>query len=194
MKKFSSYFLGNFEWKKEITCSLSLYNRLRCFTNNACRRCLLLIICVFLWNGPCWAEGIAVIVHPTNQVDSLTIAQLARIYKGKQKYWTDGKQMIVVNRPVKSRIRKDFYKKVLNSGPAKKFHVPGSPIVFKSMVQRSSRSVLRFVSRMPGTIAYIYLSEIAGTKGKEVKVLKIDETAPTEENIRKGKYVLGVTP
>jgi len=132
-----------------------------------------LIILFSLWANICMAESIAIIVNPTNQLDSLSISKLARIYKGKKKHWSDGKEITVVNRSATSKIRKLFYKKVMHSEPTKKFYTPGNPIPFKGLIQRSSQSILRLVAHMPGTIGYVYQSELEKAKNKRVKIISI---------------------
>ena len=103
---------------------------------------------------------------------NLSIAQLARIYKGQQQQWPDGKRIVVVNRPVDSAVRKVFYKKVLDSKPTQKFHLPNTPIPFRSIVQRSSLATMRFVNNLPEAISYLYLSELElEEKSKQIKIV-----------------------
>jgi ABC-type phosphate transport system substrate-binding protein len=124
----------------------------------------------------CWAERIAVIVNRANPVDDLSTAKLARIYKGKQQKWPDGRQIVVVNRPVNSAIRKVFYQKVLNGKPNQKFYVTGSPIPFRSIIQCSSLATMRFINNMPEAIGYIYLNELETDKSnRNIKLVGVIE-------------------
>ncbi len=127
-------------------------------------------------NKICAAESIAVIVNRANPTNDISLARLARIYKGKQQKWSDGKRIIVVNRPVDSTIRRVFYQKVLDSKPNQKFYVPGTPITFRSLIQRSSLAAIRFVNNLPEAIGYLYLNELElDENNKNVKVVKVIE-------------------
>jgi phosphate transport system substrate-binding protein len=148
---------------------------------------ILLSFSIFGGSGYCEAEGIAVVVNRANPVDKLSIAQLARIYKGQQQQWPDGKQIIVVNRPVDSAVRKVFYQKVLASKPTQKFYLPNTPIPFRTIVQRSSLATVKFVSNLPEAIGYLYLNELElDEKSKNVKIIRVieiedDPSPPSEE-------------
>lgn len=135
------------------------------------------LIIFLLWGvNCCWAEEIAVIVNRANSLESPSIAQLARIYKGQQRQWSDGRQIVVVNRPVDSVVRKLFYRKVLKSKPTQKFSQPGTPIPFRSIVQRSSLATIRFVNNLPEAIGYIYSSELElDEKNTAIKIVGLIE-------------------
>ncbi len=135
--------------------------------------CILLLF-VFTETSHCWAEAIAVIANKSNPVDTLSTAEIARIYKGKQQSWSDGNQIMVINRPARSDVRKEFYKKVLKCGPTKKFYDPGSPTIFKTLVQRSDLATLRFVANMSDAIGYVYVSKL-DKNNPDIKVLKVIE-------------------
>ena len=130
---------------------------------------------VFLCNF-CWAKNIAVIVNQANQIDRLSTSQLARIYKGQQLSWPDGKQIVLVNRPTDSAIRKAFYQKALDSKPTQKFYLPGSPIPLRSIVQESIQATLRFVKNMPEAIGYVFSSELEQAESnQEIKIIQVIE-------------------
>ncbi len=127
------------------------------------------------------------IVNRENSVGTLSVTQLSRIYKGHQQQWKNGNQIIVVNRPVDSMVRKLFYRKVLQSKPSQKFSQPGTPIPFRSIVQRSSLATIRFVNNLPEAIGYIYSSELElDEKNTSIKIIGLIEledepVTPTEE-------------
>lgn len=95
--------------------------------------------------GTSWAEGIAVIVNGKNKVGNLSMSELNQIYRGRMSSWPDGKEIVAVNRDAGSPIRAEFYSKVLNSKPTEKFFLPGSPIPFRTIVQRSATGATKFV-------------------------------------------------
>lgn len=116
------------------------------------------------------AEGIAVIINENNPTRELSIADLGRIYRGRTTAWSDGKSIVAVNRDSSSGVREDFYGKVLDSKPTEKFFLPGSPVPFRTLVQRSAEAVIRYVAGEGRAIGYVYLSELNG-KAEGVKVI-----------------------
>ena len=115
------------------------------------------------------------IVHHNNSLESLTVVELAAIYKGQKSKWGNGKKIVVTNRPIASSIRARFYKQALRAKPSKKFRLRGSPLPFKTTRVKSDLATRKFVSRVPNAIGYISLSQVDHT----VKVLNIAGTAPS---------------
>ncbi|MFQ5444984.1 MAG: substrate-binding domain-containing protein [Nitrospinales bacterium] len=113
-------------------------------------------------------------MNKKNKINNLSKANLARIYRGAIENWNNGKRILVVNRPFNRQIRAEFYKKILNSKPTKKFFKRGSPIPIKMMIQQSSLATIKFISRIPNALGYIYLSQLTD----EVKVLSINNARP----------------
>lgn len=140
------------------------------------KKILICSLLLFVFGGAdyCWAEAIAVIVNSANSEDTLSVGELANIYRGRQQIWSDGKHVVVVNRSVKSEVRRVFYDKVLDSKPTKKFYDPGSPALFRTIVQRSSLALMKFVANMPGAIGYVYVSEV-DKKNTKIKIIKVIE-------------------
>lgn len=103
-------------------------------------------------------NSIAVIVHPANQLVSLEVASIAKIYRGRELSWSSGDKILAINRPITSEVRKYFYHHVLNSKPSKQFFSKGSPIPFKTMVARSDLAAKRLVARIPHAISYVNLA------------------------------------
>ena len=136
-----------------------------------------------------WAEGIAVIVNETNGTSDMTIKDLSRIYSARTTEWSNGRPIVAVNRDARSDVRKDFYKKVLRSKPTQRFFLPGSPIPFRTIVQKSANGATRFVASEKNAIGYVHLTELTGNE-EGIKVLKINGVMPTSETIKSGTYKL----
>lgn len=115
-------------------------------------------------------QAIVLIVNVSNDIKQLNKKELALIYNGKKEMWPDGQKIVVINRKIDSGIREQFYKKVFNAKPTKKFFVSGSPVPFKTMVLKSDKATRLLVSRIPNAIGYIY-SESADSS---IKIVKID--------------------
>lgn len=146
---------------------------------------IIFYITLFLFATPVlssMAESIAIIVNKSNQADNISSVALSNFYKGLIEKGENGQRVIVVNRPKDDKIREKFYKIILRSKATKKFYKTGSPLPFKTLTIESDRAMLRFVSRIPNSIGYMYLSEVDDT----VKVLKVNGIAPSLKD-----YVLG---
>ena len=117
------------------------------------------------------SESVAVIVNKSSPIATLTEFELARIYQGRNIHWNDRSKIVVINRPVNSEIRRQFYNYALQSSPARKFYNTSTPIPFKTMVVVSDLSTKRFVAYIPNSIGYISAKNIDDS----VKVLMILE-------------------
>lgn len=123
-------------------------------------------------------DCIAVIVHPSNNVDNLTLEQVRDIFSGKIKDWKEvgGKpgKIIVVNRDEASGTREAFKKLVLGE----------EEFVDSAIVQPGTGQVKSFVSTTPEAIGYISF----GMVDSSVKALKIEGVEPSIKTIKDGSY------
>lgn len=128
-------------------------------------------------------DAIAVIVNPNNPIESLTTSQVADIFAGKIKNWSEvcppgvtyDHEIGLVNRDEASGTREAFSKLVmkgLDFDPTAAV-LPGTGQV-RSVVAQS-------------TIAVGYIS-LGFVKGSPVKALIIDGVTPTEANVANGTY------
>ncbi len=137
-------------------------------------------------------DGIAMIVHPSNDIKGLTIAQLAAIYSGKAKTWNKvgGKSssaIVAVGRDSSSGTYGFFQQAVLG----------GKPYRRDMLGMASNAAVAQAVAQSKYSIGYVGMAyaEQYEKKGK-VKTLYISRKAgeqgmqPTEETVRSGKYPL----
>ncbi|MBC5815748.1 MAG: phosphate ABC transporter substrate-binding protein [Candidatus Eremiobacteraeota bacterium] len=125
--------------------------------------------------------GFGVIVNPSAGVSGLSRKQIRDIFSGKVTNWSqvggkDG-QITVINRPRASGTRAVFNATVMGA----------SRISEAGLVEDSSGTVVNTVGSTPGSISYVALGY---TRGKPVNILKVDNIAPTEENIERGKYAI----
>jgi phosphate transport system substrate-binding protein len=126
-------------------------------------------------------DGLAIIVHPSNPVKSLTKEQVQRIYAGEITNWkqvggTDA-PITVITREEGSGTRGAFEELVM--GKDKK-------ISNSALVQDSTGAVRQMVSSNPGAIGYISL----GLVDSSVKPVPLDGVDPTDANIDAGMYPL----
>lgn len=113
-----------------------------------------------------WAKPIAVIVNKTNGA-KISKAQLAKIYKGVQGKWKSGKKIKLIGHKPENSVRVEFYKKVLNAKPTKKFLRPGTPVPIKITTLSSDKSIIKYVKKYKNAIGYIDASKV----NKSVKVI-----------------------
>jgi phosphate transport system substrate-binding protein len=127
-------------------------------------------------------DGIALIVHPSNSVNSLTVEQIKGIYDGTYTNWSEfggeDAEIVVVGRDSASGTREFFWEHVMN----KKDFVP-------TMLEKNSNgAVKQTITQTPGAIGYVGLGYI----DESVKALNVnvdgEEIAPTIENVVNGKY------
>ena len=125
--------------------------------------------------------GFAIIVNNDAGVQALSRKQLRDIFSARINNWKQvgGKDqaITVINRPRSSGTRAVFNATVMGT----------SKINESGLVEDSSGQVVNTVATTPGSISYVAL---AYTKGKNLTVAKVDNVAPTEDNIEHGKYAI----
>ncbi len=126
-------------------------------------------------------DVLAIIVHPSNPVDELTLEQLQQIYTGEITNWSQvgGENMpiIPVIREVTSGTRGAFDEIVLAGGEP----------VATADVQITASEVEARVATTKAAVGYIGFGHI---NLKEIKVLQIDGIAPSPEAAIDGQYKL----
>lgn len=125
-------------------------------------------------------DTIAVIVHPKNPVNDLTLAQIVQVFSGKIKNWKElgghPHPIVLVTREEGSGTREAFQKMVMEK----------EEISLEALVQDSNGAIRQVVSNDPHAIGYISL----GLVNEKVKALKISGVEPNLIQIKNGKYTL----
>lgn len=132
-------------------------------------------------------DGLAIVVHPSNNVANLTLEELKKIYVGKITNWNQvggaNLQIVVVGRDISSGTYGFFQESVLEGGMYRK----------DMLALASNTAVEHAVAQSPGAIGYIGMGYV---DPKKVKVVSISNkkgekgVMPTEENVMTGKYPL----
>jgi phosphate transport system substrate-binding protein len=122
-----------------------------------------------LWAAPIGQDGIAVIVHPDNDISRLTTAQLRLVYQGWVTRWSDiggrGGDMIVVSREDGSGARREFESLIMGSRRT-------TPT---AQIAPSSESMVASVARQPDSIGYVSMSYLNDKRANErVRALALD--------------------
>ncbi len=128
-------------------------------------------------------DGIAVVVHGSNSLNSLTLEQLKAIYTGEIQNWKDvgGPNMpiVVISRDVSSGTFEVFNSMVLK----------GAKGVDGALMLASNNACATTVKDTPGGIAYIGLGYLT----EHIKAIPIDGVMPSKETIQSKEYPIART-
>ena len=123
-------------------------------------------------------DGIAVVVHPSNPVEGLSMEQIKDIYAGKVTNWKEvgGKdqKIVVVSRDSASGTFETFNELVLK----------GEKVTPEALAQASNQAVATTVASSEGAIGYVGL----GYLNETIKALAVNGVIPEQETVVSGKY------
>lgn len=125
-------------------------------------------------------DAIAIIVHPTNPIENLSLDQIGKVFSAKITNWKElggsFHPIDIVTREEGSGTRESFQKFVMGK----------EDISLGALVQDSNGAVRQVVASNHNTIGYISL----GLVNDQVKPLKISGVKPNMTNIDNGRYTL----
>jgi len=135
-------------------------------------------------------DGLAVVVHPSNPVEKLTLDQLAAIFTGKVRNWkevggTEG-EIVILSREVNSGTHVYFKEHVLCKGKKD----CSAEFADSALLMPSSQAIADEVAQNPRAIGYFGMGYLTD-KQKAVAVAAKPEGPffkPTVENVVSGKY------
>jgi phosphate transport system substrate-binding protein len=123
-------------------------------------------------------DGIAVIVNPSNNLNSISIAQIKDIYTGKISDWSaiggSGGKIVVVSRDNSSGTYEAFSARALDGARTRP----------DSLLQASNQAVAQTVATTPGAIGYIGLGYIT----ERVKPLLVNGVVCNKQNVLTETY------
>ncbi len=130
-------------------------------------------------------DGVAIVVHPSNQVSDLTMEQLQGIYAGTITNWQDvggdDAKIMVVSREDGSGTRDCFEASVLK--PIK------TEVADYAIIQDSNGKVRTTIAGNEYGIGFLSL----GYVDSDIKAVNLNGIAATVENIRSGDYTISRT-
>jgi phosphate transport system substrate-binding protein len=125
-------------------------------------------------------DAIAVIIHPTNRIQDLSLDQIRDTFSGKIRNWRElggpSHPIDVVTREEGSGTRESFQKFVMGK----------EDISLGALVQDSNGAVRQVIVGNVHAIGFISL----GLVNEQVKAVKISGVEPSLENVNHGKYTL----
>jgi len=133
-----------------------------------------------LWWTAIAQDGIALVVHPQNAMEGLTMSQARDIFFGRILDWeemggTPG-EIVVVSREDGSGTREVFEEMVMGE----------KRVTLTAIVMPSSEAVVEYVARHPTAISYVSM----GYLSPQVKALPIEGVNPTPATVQSGAYLL----
>ena len=108
---------------------------------------------------PLFAGDIVVVVHPSNNINTMTQDEIRRIYLGKNKLFKNGSSVEPIDAKKRSPRRLKFYKKIVEKSPAQ-ISSYWSRLIFTGKgapprVIDSDDEILDWVGNHENSIAYI---------------------------------------
>lgn len=130
-------------------------------------------------------DGLAIIVHPSNPVDGLTLFQLRRVFAGWAFHWQDvgapatsGEGFLtiqVISREDGAGTRAIFEQQVMGN----------ERVTFTALVMPTSQAVVEYIAEHEDAIGYVSMA----WADDRVKVLRIEGLSPTPETVRSGYHL-----
>ncbi|HMM97407.1 MAG TPA: phosphate ABC transporter substrate-binding protein [Anaerolineales bacterium] len=126
-------------------------------------------------------DALAIVIHPDNPVESITLSQLLDIYMGRITNWKElgGNDLAIIpiQREISSGTRGAFDELALEKQEA------SAPALLTVI---TAGDVAASVAIQPAAIGYLGF----GNLESDLKVIAIDGTLPSQESIRNGTYPL----
>lgn len=137
-------------------------------------------------------DGLAVVVHPQNPIDRLTIDELADIFTGKIKNWNqlgwESRPIVLLSREVNSGTHVYFKEHVLRHGEEKRT----DEFDEGALLMPSSQAIADEISQNPNAIGYYGIGYSSPTQ-KILAVAKDKNSPaflPTVENVTNSQYYI----
>jgi ABC-type phosphate transport system substrate-binding protein len=122
-------------------------------------------------------DGVVMIIHPRNPTQTLSSADVKKMFLGQTGFWHGVVPVKLVVRPDDSAAAKLFYPSVLAMTPqAFRKHWDKLQLAGRGVapdVAASIDDVVKAVTRTPGGIAFALASETWKLQGKDVKVVPV---------------------
>ncbi|HJU04373.1 MAG TPA: substrate-binding domain-containing protein [Nitrospiraceae bacterium] len=134
-------------------------------------------------------DGIAVMVNLSNHTKEVTTDQVADIFSGKVKFWSDlggpETKVLLIDRPKNRNIRDTFERQLGIAGK-----IPDSAKV----IGPDDKAIKTVVGTLPplSAVTYISLGQAleAVSSGVAVRLLPVDKVEPEEPTVKDGRYKL----
>lgn len=129
------------------------------------------------------SDPLVFIVHRSNPVDNLALADLRKVFRGERRKWPHGRKVTVVMRNPgtgeRTTVLDDVYG--MNENEFARYFLHAAfvgDVIAPPKQLNSTQGVIRFVFNVPGAIGYVRLSQL----DEAVKPLRIDGIAPGQQD------------
>ncbi len=132
-----------------------------------------------VWISGLAYEPIAIIVHPTNPLDDLTLQQVIDLFQGRTFDWAPlggAGEVIPVSREAEAYSRRLFEERIMQN----------HAVTRNAVLKTSAQGVVDFVARTPGAIGYVPLNQVDA----RVKTVGLAGVKPTPQTAANGQYLL----
>ncbi|MBI5204077.1 MAG: substrate-binding domain-containing protein [Nitrospirae bacterium] len=123
----------------------------------------------------------AVMLHPKNPLNNLTLKQVSDIHNGKITNW---KQVGGQDKPI-ALVFRDHCRDM--DEPVRKVLGIKGPVAKKAIIVKTDKEVVEYVEKFPGAIG---IAPRIFAQEAKVKIASVDKIAATPENTEKGLYLL----
>jgi phosphate transport system substrate-binding protein len=125
---------------------------------------------------------LAIVVHPSNPVENLTMAELRRVFLGEEGHWPDGQRITLVMMEVGEPERKAVLQQIcrMNESDYRKsilHRLYTGELLVSPKTLSNPTHVRGFVFNVPGAIGYLRAVDV----NESVKVVRIDGHLPTDD-------------
>jgi hypothetical protein len=136
------------------------------------------------------AQNLAIVVNRSNPIDSLSTAELRRIFLGERGHWSSGRRITIVmmepGQPERAAMLHDICQMSENEFSNHFLHgLFTGEVLVSPKTLATPVGVRKFVYNVPGAIGYLRASDVDPT----VKVIRIDERYPNDKS-----YSLHIPP
>lgn len=122
-------------------------------------------------------DALVVIVHPSNPVSAMTVAQVRQIFTGAVRRWPDGRSIRLLTREHGSGTREAMVG----------FLAPAGPIDRRALVMNAGGAIRAAVAADPQAVGYVSIAALSDGGVRPVLIGGVD---PTPDNVRGGRYPL----
>lgn len=123
----------------------------------------------------------AVMVHPRNPLNNLTLKQVSDIHNGRITNW---KQVGGMDKPI-ALVYRDHCRDMAE--PVREVLGIKGPVAKKAIVVKTDKEVVEYVEKFPGAIG---IAPKVFAQEAKVKIISLDRVTATPENTEKGSYPL----
>ena len=131
------------------------------------------------------AEPLVIVVNRSNPVDSVSFAELRKIFLGNRSHWPNGRRITLVMREPGEAERNTLLHEVcgMNEDQLKNHFLHGlytGEILLSPKILDTPTGVRKFIFNVPGAIGYLRIGDVDST----VKILRIDELSPQDKGYK----------